>query len=218
MLIPILLSYTFRRKMLFLLCQLFGWAQSIGMNLSVSTHCCLVDHRRPLLLNLKACLWSSGAPHPHAYTPHPSLQLQAKPRRLPGRSDYLLGCNDLLGPHHTESGSGCALLCCQGWRGWCYLLRVKSRTIKARESVLVFPLETEEQTLLTHQSGKSPLFLVMVPESLWSHVWENRRTVVGIGGRLVPAGGDNGSGTQSQETPAEVSLVSELASWHSWDR
>lgn len=65
------------------------------MNLSASAHCCLADHGRPLLLNLKACLWSSGAPNPHAYTPHPSLQLQAEPRRLPGRSDYLLGCNDL---------------------------------------------------------------------------------------------------------------------------
>lgn len=37
-------------------------------------------------------------------------------------------------------------------------------------------------------------------------------TVGGIGGWLVPAGSDSGSGTQSQETPAEVTLASELAS------
>lgn len=44
---------------------------------------------------------------------------------------------------------------------------MKSRTTEACETLLAFTLETgREQALLTHQRGKSSLFLVMIPESL----------------------------------------------------
>lgn len=137
-------------------------------------------------------------PHTHV-PPHPSLQLQEGP-------DYLLlSVKISRSAHHRTQpcgGNWFTIIWPQEWRGQHCTLQVKSRTIEAPEALLVFLLETgKEQRLLTHQSGESSLFLVVVPKSFCSYVWGSSLSMVDSCGWLGPDGNDNDLETQESRDP-----------------